>query len=73
MANCECLAKCPFFNDQMMNMPNMATSIKEKYCKGDNSDCARYMVFKTIGREKVPGNLFPHQKDIAETIIKENN
>lgn len=69
MADCKLLEKCPFFNDQMKDMPDMAELTKEKYCKGDCSVCARYMVFKALGREKVPLDLFPFQVERASRII----
>ncbi len=37
---CESLEGCPFFNEKMANMPSSANHYKEKYCMGDNSDCA---------------------------------
>ncbi len=69
MADCECLPKCPFFHDRMTNMPAVAEMMKKRYCKGDSSGCARYMIFKKLGREKVPADLFPHMKEVAEQII----
>ena len=69
MADCELVVKCPFFNDKMKNMPAIAEQMKTKYCKGDNSYCARFMVFRALGREKVPANLVPNQIDRAEEII----
>jgi len=70
MKDCECLAKCPFFNDKMTNMPSAAKLIKYKYCKGDNTECARYIVFLALGSEKVPANLFPNQIKRVEEILK---
>lgn len=58
---CECLSNCPFYNDQMSNMPTIAGIYKDKYCNTDNSSCARFLVFKTFGKEKVPHDLFPNQ------------
>ena len=69
MADCECLAKCIFFNDKMSNMPAMVGQFKRKYCRGDNDQCARYRVFKAIGRENVPPTLFPNQMNVAERIL----
>ncbi len=51
---CENLAGCPFFNDKMANMPAISAIYKKKYCKYDRNACARYMVCKALGREKVP-------------------
>ena len=69
MADCDLLNGCLFFNDKMKNMPAMAEQYKSQYCKTDNSNCARYRVFKALGRENVPQTLFPHQMDEAQKIV----
>jgi hypothetical protein len=69
MADCECLPKCPFFHDKMENMPSMAEMLKERYCKGDWSACARHQIFETLGRENVPSDLFPNQQDVAAEML----
>ncbi len=66
---CELLATCRFFNDKMANVPVTAEMMKVTICKSDNSRCARYLVFKALGREKVPGDLFPNEVERARTII----
>ena len=66
---CECLAGCIFFNDKMSDMPTCAEQYKNRYCKGDYSDCARYRVFKALGKAKVPPYLFPNQLEMAEKFI----
>ena len=53
----------------MSNMPAMVGQFKRKYCRGDNDQCARYRVFKAIGRENVPPTLFPNQMNVAERIL----
>ena len=69
MPECELLARCPFFNEQMADMPATAQRCKEQYCRGDNSRCARYMVFKALGRECVPSDLFPNEEARARQVI----
>lgn len=69
MANCELIDKCLFFNDKMRNMPGTAEMFKKKYCIENNSYCARHIVVKAMGREKVPPNLFPNQVDEAKRLI----
>ncbi len=69
MADCDCIAKCPFFNDKMANMPSVAEGMKKKYCHGNFMSCARHMVNVALGSEKVPGTLFPHQVDKAQEVI----
>ena len=69
MGECELLSSCPFFQDKMANMPATAEMLKGRYCRKDNSRCARFMVFKALGREKVPADLFPNQVEKAQEII----
>jgi len=69
MGECELLSSCPFFLDKMTNMPATAEILKRRYCRKDNSKCARFMVFKKLGREKVPLDLFPNQRERAQEII----
>jgi hypothetical protein len=72
MADCELLKTCIFFSDRMVGMPLTSDMVKSKYCKGNNSDCARHMVFMACGREKVPPDLFPGQIEKARDILAEN-
>jgi hypothetical protein len=69
MADCECLPKCPFFNDRMADMPALAGMMKKKYCLNDNDTCARHIVFAALGSENVPDDLFPSQIDRARKIV----
>lgn len=69
MPDCICIPKCPFFNDKMANRPATANLMKEKYCKGHFNECARYVIFKQLGREFVPADLFPSQSDRAKEIL----
>ncbi len=69
MGECELTAGCIFFNDKMANMPSMTSMMKSVYCQSDPDKCARLMIVKAVGREKVPADLFPNQVDKAKEII----
>ena len=69
MADCVCLPRCPFFNDRMAAMPATAQLIKKRYCQGEQSECARHMVFSRLGAEKVPTDLFPTQVERAKEVL----
>ncbi|HEY6838694.1 MAG TPA: hypothetical protein VI389_08130 [Geobacteraceae bacterium] len=69
MSDCEFLKGCIFFNDKMANMPSTAEIFKIRYCRGDNAECARYVVCKVKGRDRVPQDLFPNQIDVARQIL----
>jgi len=69
MADCECLAGCLFFNDKMKDSGGLTAIYKKKYCQGDNLSCARYMVFKKLGKPAVPANLYPNMVDLAKQLL----
>ncbi len=70
MADCEKLEKCPFFNDHMANKPATAGMMKTRYCHGDRTECARYMVSTAKGPGAVPADLFPNMIERARMILK---
>ncbi|OGN98375.1 MAG: hypothetical protein A2Y89_04725 [Chloroflexi bacterium RBG_13_51_18] len=69
MAECELLKGCIFFNDKMKVSDALGEMYKRRFCLGSNSECARYMVFKKLGRENVPPDLFPNMYDRAKRIL----
>lgn len=70
MPDCECLPKCPFFNDRMAQTPAMAQLLKKRYCLGDATGCARYIVFRAAGREAVPADLYPAEAERVPGILE---
>ncbi len=70
MAECICLPGCLFFNDKMENMPSMSSMYKTKYCRGENTKCARYMIFERKGKDYVPKDLFPNQFEKAKELLQ---
>ena len=73
MAECELLKGCIFFNDRMKVSVELTEMYKRRFCLGNNSECARYTVFKTLGRENVPVDLFPNMFERVKKIIAEKN
>ena len=43
------------------------------YCQGDNLKCARYMVAKKLGKEKVPQDLYPNMVEKAKKLMLEDH
>ena len=70
MAECPLLTRCPFFYLLHLEMSGrMADVYTRRYCTGDSSQCAIYMVFIVLGEEGVPADLFPSQRKRAQRII----
>lgn len=69
MPQCECLPRCPFFNDQMPDTSGLGAIYKKKYCLENSTTCARYMIFKRLGASSVPRTLYPNMFDQARQIV----
>lgn len=70
MRVCEQIEECPFYNELMIEQPVMTGLYKVYYCLcEDHVKCARYMVRQALGDDRVPGNLYPNQKDKAQALI----
>ncbi len=67
MAQCEKLAKCPFFNDHLQNMPAVSGLLKQIYCLEDKTQCARYEV--SSAGLTVPLDLFPDDSPRAKRLL----
>lgn len=74
MTECPNIAKCPFFNDKMANMPAIAQLYKKRYCLGQGEgkeNCARWIVAQKVGKEYIPADLFPNQLERVQQIIQQ--
>lgn len=69
MSTCQLTPNCIFFNDRMADMPSMSEIYKNRYCRGDRSACARFIVFQSLGRENVPADLYPNDNARAEALL----
>lgn len=70
MANCEMLPTCPFFNDRMDLKPGLTALYKARYCRGDNSECGRHIVFVALGRAAVPCDMYPNDRLAALSLVR---
>lgn len=69
MASCELFNNCPF-SDERRSANGCGIICRTKYCRGDNADCARYMVFKALGAAAIPIDLYPDMHKRARQIIR---
>ena len=71
MSICELLSRCKFMKEGFDGDHKTRDRYKRSYCRGDNTHCARYMVYISCGSGAVPGDLQPYQSEKARIIIKE--
>jgi hypothetical protein len=69
MAMCEHSGTCTFIDRIMSIMPTSAKIYTRLYCEDSPKTCARYMVEQAMGRDYVPFDLSPHQRDKAKELI----
>ena len=72
MAACEKLEKCPFYQGKMDINTGLGRMYREKYCEGDKTICARYIVATQVGPEYVTTSLYPNMNSAAEKILAEH-
>ena len=72
MATCEKLSKCPFYQGKMSMDSGIGSMYKKKYCEGDKTICARYIVATKLGPEYVTDRLYPNMEDAAKKILEAN-
>ena len=72
METCEKLAKCPFYQGKMDINSGLGLMYKKKYCEGDKTTCARYIIATQLGPEFVTDKLYPNMTNVAEKLLAEN-
>jgi len=69
METCEYWSSCALFNEFQEKRLLTLDEIKEEYCAGNYSRCARYMIHRTHGPRKVPNSLLPKDIHMANKIL----
>lgn len=59
--------QCVFLSNQMAHMPKSADLMKQTFCRGDKTLCARYQVARA--GLPVPSDLFPQDVARARDIV----
>jgi hypothetical protein len=73
MSSCEYIQECPLFNNSnVRNMTELIEELKAAYCLGEQTQCARYNVFKALGKKAVPELMLPTQYAWAKQILRDS-
>lgn len=69
MAVCEYTEVCVFFNVEVGYSPQLQASMREAYCLGDNSNCARLLAMDDLPPGQIPDDLIPTEHErLAELV-----
>jgi hypothetical protein len=66
---CECFEKCDLFSSGVAKLPSTSKSFQDKFCYMDHNACARYIVYKRLGKSFIPDDLFPNERGRAMQLI----
>ena len=69
MPECEFAEGCDLRGRLFRPSPMLVQEYEGTYCDADRSQCARYMVAREFGSDKVPLDLLPFQIDRAKEAI----
>ncbi len=70
MPECPILNQCTYFDRRLKaTKPTLAEILQKRFCFGDHASCARFMVYRALGRERVPTNLDPLLPEEANRIV----
>lgn len=59
MARCQWAEVCTFFNDEVGYSPELQRTMREEYCLGDNTHCARLEAMDFLPPDEIPDDLIP--------------
>lgn len=68
MTCCPYSCDCHFFAAEVGYSPQMYATMKSHFCLTDNSDCARLLAMRLVGRDNVPAALLPTDRDRARAL-----
>ena len=71
MGECEFFKGCTFFQENPVEKPDKIEELKEKYCRNNSLNCARYMIAQAVGKERkpLPTRLLPNSTKHDESVI----
>ena len=73
MAECEVMNECTFYNGKMKLYSGIGKLYKTRYCLENNSSCAVYRIYKKLGKQSIPSDLYPNMTDKADAILAGEN
>lgn len=71
MNTCEFEASCSLNKELKKRSPAIHKTIKEEYCDSGYSECARFIISKFHGPERVSIHLFPEDTQEACKLLDE--
>jgi len=68
---CELLERCAFHHDVMRNRLSTLSIYRSVFCDTASEKCARKIVARQVGEEKVPPDLYPNHTIRLRDLIND--
>lgn len=68
---CEQLSCCALIREKSDVVPLTIDIMKMKYCVGDKTRCARYLLLQVFEMRDIPGELWPSDEVKALALMEE--
>jgi hypothetical protein len=67
MSRCQWAEVCVFFTDEVGYSPELQQKMREEYCLGDNTSCARLLAMEFLPADRIDDDLLP--TDLARLAL----
>ena len=71
MPECQYMPVCPFFCVEVGYSPQLLQSMKQQYCFGDKTHCARLLAIDIVAIDDVPDDLLPSDIERLDGLYEE--
>ena len=68
---CDKFETCKMFSEYLSQTSSLVSSFQQKFCRVNNTECARYILLEKVGSKEIPIDLFPNERSRALSILKE--
>lgn len=69
LGECEYINSCPFFSGKLAKKDVEIEQLKQEYCRTNSLHCARYIIAIALGKNAMPEDLYPHEKEVAYSLL----
>lgn len=71
LSTCRLIETCIFFNAEVGYSPDLQAVMRQQYCLGDSSQCARLLALEFMPREELPPDMIPTDHEQLERLRRE--
>lgn len=71
MATCVWTEECVFFSEEVGFSPDLNAAMRQRFCLGDNTGCARLEALAVLPLDEIPDDLLPTDNERLQRLVEE--